>query len=598
MSLTVVDAYARIKNLENAGQITLPEPQDTVEVGTIDPRAGTFTWSVPTVVQTTVLPPLPPGKTNTIINVTVGVVATKAVDLRLKFVVIPQPLVNHPVAMSEKVATATGTASAVGVVDGFAGETNGGVTITEFPTVSSAANQITIDVGLVCSTIIPNEATTTSPPVSNFGVTINFPGHDPITARFFILRPPVVGMGVFTIPALPMTIVYAPPQGKLLKNSATYSDTETLTRTVSSSITTTKNTKTAQAYSVGDLIGKVAAAIGTVAAVVGTGGAGAAGGASVAGALSQLGAALFGPIKEENDSTADGTKQLQSELSLVSNILTAVDSSTTSDAGTVATQNDHSLTLTLSSMSQYGSESALGPGVGDRIVYMSNVKVVWMVVNGEVGINVLGFDGIGANAVQDLVREQHSLANGGQPALGLDARTIKSLLSQDPLVPTKTSVVGHFGPPLVGPPRFVPARIPGRSGSGTGPGGDVIQESFDSATEDKQTTTSSQTTITDAKPGWAAVVFGGENVETTTTTTFTMSQSIDNKMDDKITSTITVFSAGFDDPYDVKIFYDHTFGTYAILNSDSPLLQGITVINQESDASPIGQLGSAQKVRR
>ena len=40
MSLTIADAYARIKNLENAGQITLPEPQDTVEVGTIDPRAG------------------------------------------------------------------------------------------------------------------------------------------------------------------------------------------------------------------------------------------------------------------------------------------------------------------------------------------------------------------------------------------------------------------------------------------------------------------------------------------------------------------------------------------------------------------------------
>ena len=131
-------------------------------------------------------------------------------------------------------------------------------------------------------------------------------------------------------------------------------------------------------------------------------------------------------------------------------------------------------------MSQYRYESALRPGVGDRIVYMSNVKVVWMAVNGEVGINVLGFDGIRADAVQDLVREQHSLANGGQQALGLDARTIKSLLSQDPLVPTKTSVVGHFGPPLVGPPRFVPARIPGRSGSGTGPGGDVIQESFDS----------------------------------------------------------------------------------------------------------------------
>ena len=67
---------------------------------------------------------MPPGKTNTIIDVTVGVVATKAVDLRLKFAVIPQPWVDHQVAMSGRVATATGTASAVGVGDGFAGETN------------------------------------------------------------------------------------------------------------------------------------------------------------------------------------------------------------------------------------------------------------------------------------------------------------------------------------------------------------------------------------------------------------------------------------------------------------------------------------------
>ena len=58
------------------------------------------------------------------------------------------------------------------------------------------------------------------------------------------------------------------------------------------------------------------------------------------------------------------------------------------------------------------------------------------------------------------------------------------------------------------------------------------------------------------------MVFGGENVETTTTTTLTMSQSTDNKMDDKIAGTDhSVKRQAFDDPYDVKIFYDHTFGT-------------------------------------
>src|SRR6185312_2547818 len=142
-----------------------------------------------------------------------------------------------------------------------------------------------------CSQYLP-EAINITPRVSTIDVTISIPGKPDIHVPMFVLRPPVVGMGVFTIPAL--------PQGKQLKNTATYADTVTLTRTVTSAITQSTNTKTVQAYSPADLIGKVAGAITAVAAVVGTGGAGAAGGASVAGALSELGAALFGPAKYAN----------------------------------------------------------------------------------------------------------------------------------------------------------------------------------------------------------------------------------------------------------------------------------------------------------
>jgi hypothetical protein len=605
MGLTVADAYAQIKQLENSGQITLPETQDTVVMGTIDPKAGTFSWSQPTVVQTTVIPPGPGQKTNTIINVTMGVVGTKAVDLLLKFNVIPQQLqiANAPLAMSRetltKLAPTAATASAVeptkaapaaaanvaeaaavtitGV--GVVGETNGGVTITGFPTVSSAANEITVDAGLVCSTITGSRNVT--PPVSSFSLAINIPGHPAIDIQFFILRPPVVGMGAFTIPALPMTIVYAPPQGKLLKNTMTYADTETLTRTVTSAVTTSNNTKTAQAYTAADLISKVAGAITAVVAVVGTGGAGAAGGASVAGAMSELGSALFGGAQTANDSAADAAKQVSSELSLVSTVLTAVDTSTSSGNGTLTVENDNTLTLALSFLNQWSSDSALGPGVGDRIVYMTNMKVVWVAVNGEVGIHILGFDGFGANAVQDLQQELHSITTGGASVLGLDADTIRSLLSQDPLV-NSGSVAGavRVGPPLIGPPRFLPAQPPGRTGTGSSTTqGDLFQASFDATSETKSVTTNSQTTITDAKPGWVSVLFGGDNVETTTTATFTTSQTTDDKTEDKIVSSITLFSEGLGDQYDVKIFYDCTFGTYTVVNSNSSVLQGVTLSN-------------------
>jgi hypothetical protein len=584
MGLTVADAYAQLKRLENTNLIILPTTLDTVEVGTIDPKAGTFAFAVPTVVQTTVIPPNPQlgQKTNTIINVTVGVVATKAVDLRLKFAVIPQP--SQPVNTMARTAASTPAASeanrvgSINVGGGVFGETNGGTTVDGFPTILSQPNQIVLDAGLVASQA--TGAVTVTPPVSNFLLTVNIPGKPPIFVHIFILRPPVVGMGAFTIPALPMTIVYAPPQGKLQKNTATYSDTRTLTRTITSAITNSTSTKTVQAYTAADLIGKVAGAITAVVAVVGTGGAGAGGGASVAGAMSQLGQALFGGAKDANDSTADAAKQVSSELGLVSNILTAVDASAPPmNTNTVTVENDQSLQLSISTMSQFMSDAGLGPGAGDRIVYLSNVKAVWMVVNGQVGIHIFGFDAVAANAVQDLLQEQASLQSGGTPRLGLDLDTIKTLLSQDPLATPRRVVTGVFGPPLVGPPRFIPADPAGRKGSGTGPQGDVVQVTFDTTSETKNITTNSTTKVTDMKPGWAAVLFGADdNQETTTTATFTMTNTTDDKTEDKVTSTVTFFSQGVDDPYDVKLFYDCTFGTYIILNSDSPALQGVSVV--------------------
>lgn len=608
MGLSIADAYAQIKTLENSGQITLPTTLDTVTVGTIDPKAGTFAWSVPTLTRTTVIPPIPPQKTNTIINQTVGVVATKAVDLRLRFAVIPiqTPLTNAPVmAMTAAPAggrPGTGGAAAaatartalkvnpvdIGVIGGLTNETNGGTTIAGFPTVTSVATEIIVDAGLICSQYLP-EAISTTPRVSTVDVTISIPGKQDIAVPMFVLRPPVVGMGMFTIPALPMTIVYAPPQGKQLKNTATYADTETLTRTVTSAITQSTNTKTAQAYSPADLIGKVAGAITAVAAVVGTGGAGAAGGASVAGALSELGSALFGGAKDANDSTADATKQISSELSLVSNIITAVDGSgPPSSTGVLTVENDHSLTIATSTMSQYMSDAGLGSGPGDRIVYLSNVKAFWAAANGEVGISIIGSDGPAANAMQDLQQELQSLKAGNAPRLGLDAASIQSLLNQDPLTAAPARpIVSILHGPLIGPPRFTPADPPERKGSGTGPTGDQFQVTLDTTTEDKTVNTSSTTNVTDFKPGWAAVLFGADNTETTTTTTFTTSQTTDLKTEEKIVSTVTMFSQGADDAYDIKIFYDATFKTYAIVDANSPALQGVTVVKDPFPLQPV-----------
>lgn len=618
MALTIADAYAQIKNLENSGQITLPEPKATVELGTVDPKAGTFTWSAPTLVQTTKRPPLPGQITENITNVTVGVVATTAVDLLLKFAVIPQPTqpenslgvlkanvgpsgspaaaatLNIPATVagsSTPAPSPTRTTSAASAAETLLGtattlETNGGVTISGFPTVYSAANEIIVDAGFACSSVMQVGQDTT-PPVVNFGMTVNIPGRQPINVFVFILRPPVIGMGAFTIPALPMTIVYAPPQGKLLKNTATYADTETFQRTVTTAITNNTTTKTVQAYSAADLIAKVTAAIAIVVAVVGTGGTAAAAAPTVAGALTELGAALFGPAKDATDSTASATQAVSSDLSLVAGVLNAVDISNSSNSDAVQSEDDQSLSLSLSQMSQYSSEAGLGPGVGDRIIYLSDVKVVWMAVNGDVDIHILGYDSVAAYSVQDLLQEQKLIANGGNPTLGLDAATIKSLLIVDPLAPGKPTLATsvRVEPPLIGPPRFTPANPPGRRGSGTGSTPDTFQASVDTTVEDKQVTTNTQTTVTDFKPGWVSVLFGADDTETTTTTTLTNTRTVDIKTDDKIVSTITFVAEDAEDMYDVKIFKDLTFGTYVIVDSNSPALQGTTVVNAMEPAT-------------
>lgn len=585
MAFDLDAAYAQLKALENSGQITIPEPRETIQIGIVDPAAGTFSWSVPTIVQTLVIPPQPPAKTNTIVNTTVGVVATTAADLRLRFAVIPQ---QRPVEVAAR-RVRGGAGVDVGSV--ISELWNGGVTISGYPTISSSANEITVDVGHDCSTILP-DAPNLVPAVTRFDATINFPGHPSIDVSFFALRPPVLGMGAFTLPALPMTIVYAPPQGETKQNKVAYSDAQTLTRTITSSLSTTTSTKTAEAYSPLDLLAKATAAIAAVAAVVGTGGAAA--GPTVVGALEQLGEAVFGPIKSENDSIAGAVGQAKDELTAFGGILQGIPPSTSSsDTVSITTEDDHSVSLSVSDLSQYEAKAGLGPGVGDRIVFLNTVRVVWMAIQGEVDLVILGYDKVTAAAVDDLQADLQALAGGGRSALGLDADTIKYLLGIDPLVQS-TGGIGHlpigpgvhFGPPVIGRPRFVPAMPPGRSGTGTGPDGDIFAAAFDTTTDDVDTTTYSHTTIADVKPGWLDVIFGADDVETTTTTTFTSTQTTDNKSDDKVTTTITLFSEGDTDPYDVKIFYDCTFGTYVVLDADSPLLQGVSVAKEVAAVTP------------
>jgi hypothetical protein len=183
----------------------------------------------------------------------------------------------------------------------------------------------------------------------------------------------------------------------------------------------------------------------------------------------------------------------------VSDILDGFEGSHQETDSAVATnEQDHSLTLSWSTMSQVQSAQGLGPGVGDRIVYLKDVKAVWMAAYGDVGLVLLGYEGTRQNAVRDLITERARLQAGAPGTLGLSIATINSLLSQDPMAPTESDSLHPVSSntphsPAIGAPRYIAASPESSSFGGTssGPSGDQFSVTFDSTTDDKNVTMTS-----------------------------------------------------------------------------------------------------------
>ena len=62
---------------------------------------------------------------------------------------------------------------------------------------------------------------------------------------------------------------------------------------------------------------------------------------------------------------------------------------------------DYKQTITLGSAETYGT-SHLGPGHGDRIVYLLNARIVWLIANGQIKLCLLGADAKSADYIDYL----------------------------------------------------------------------------------------------------------------------------------------------------------------------------------------------------
>lgn len=571
MSLTLDEAYQQIKNFEQAGQIPLPEPQQTVVVGDIDAQSGAFKWEVPTMEQTLANPTTSSSsKTeNNSFSITGGQVYTTAVDLLLKFDI--KNARNIPPFESAGFVGATKTHAAKRTgFQNIGGTWSSGVTIQEtqglFPTLVSNQTEIILDAGPACSK--PVQAATIDPAITSFELKINAAGQDQ-SIFLFILRAPVLGVGAFTIPALPVTLMYAPPQGKLLQNYTQYTEEVSITRTIASSFASSTATKAVQAYSVGDLLGKAAGLIADAVAVV-TAVNGAASGSGAGAGSGTSGSGGSGP-----GDSGGGFKSAQAVVKFVSDLAAGLsDSTTETDTTTLTVEDDNSVSVTYSSSESFGTPAGAGPGIGDRFLYLKNVRALWMALNGEVGIHILGWEETRKDTAQTLIADQQALTTGGPAVTGLDATTLGKLLALDPFCVYKYEPFSSAGP-LIAPPRFVLAE-PTTGGTGTSPMGDIVSKTYEMTAEDKGTQTQIKTTATDFKPGWLNVILGEDNTETATTFTMSISQLSDAKTDEEITEAVYYFSDGPDDTYEVSVYYDRLFEPLLFIDPNSLLLSAGT----------------------
>jgi hypothetical protein len=96
----------------------------------------------------------------------------------------------------------------------------------------------------------------------------------------------------------------------------------------------------------------------------------------------------------------------------------------TTTVGT-STSNQHVVTLTFTEQQTLTTNTQNGgPGTGDMIFYLANVRVCWFVNNGSVQLALLGWDHVASVSTGSLKTQ------GAQS--GLDPATIQSLLALDP----------------------------------------------------------------------------------------------------------------------------------------------------------------------
>lgn len=335
-------------------------------------------------------------------------------------------------------------------------------------------------------------------------------------------RSRLVGAGAFTVAALPISVVYEPPQTGVGLTKTVFTDVRSVGNATRVGSSTESSTSRPQFDSL-DVVKQKLSAVKSMAALYGLG----------------IGGAI------------------PTALTGISSALNTVDS--TQLSGT-STNTDHTLETRVTESISTETNAGLGPGRGDRISYLKNAQLLWVMVGGNVTLTLIGWESRVTGYTAETLRGDLTKISQGLPTVsGLPTDTIRQLIALDPLASTTTRF-GLYNDPTacMGAPRY---QLIGRF-EGDGPDTYAIAHTVTSA--DRVATTSYTSQVNDYHTGWASLLLTGDNSHTDT---FKTSQSTERTLTNSTTVSATLqISADPGHPYHYDVFYDAIFGTFAVRN--------------------------------
>ncbi len=225
-------------------------------------------------------------------------------------------------------------------------------------------------------------------------------GYRTFSSTLLLRRPAVIGAGAFTIPALPITIVYDPPQDSQKRNYARYSETAIVGMTMSTISATTQGSSSPTTTEYQPLMG-------------------------LKSEMTQVSTALS---KVQNPyAQAAGAA-----LGLIAGGLGSADAT---QVDQVSEAREGTLVFTNKDISAIQTIEHLGPGLGDSITVLRNARMVWLGTPGKVKLALLGWDTKVFFKAQTLKEDLQLISSGAAtvgPKSGLDGETIRQILALDP----------------------------------------------------------------------------------------------------------------------------------------------------------------------